>query len=132
MMTFMRQSLSTVVNALRKEIGWIILNLVGMLAPILFEWWLEIPRSGPDTINGIDVIYTWVTEVFPFLVVIFIVNVVWLAQIWRRNRPPARRRAFGTWLLVCGFSLIPLCLNSVAFRMLWLISAIIDGRAFRH
>ena len=54
MTTFMRQSLVTVVDALRKEIGWIAANLVSMLAPILFEWWLELPRSEWDALNGID------------------------------------------------------------------------------
>jgi hypothetical protein len=95
MVTFVRQSLFTVVDALRKEKGWIIVNLAGMSAPILFEWWLGLPRSELYALNGIDVLCAWIINVFPFLAIVFIVDVIWLIQIWRRNRQLARRRAFG-------------------------------------
>src|ERR1700730_16880596 len=132
MLTFMRQSLCTVVDALRKELGWIATNLVTMLAPILFECWLELPRSEWDAPNGIDVIGTWILKVLPFLAAIFIVNIIWLTQIWRRNRELARRRAFGTWLLVCCLWLVPLCLNNLFFGLLAELIRMFDGEAWHH
>jgi hypothetical protein len=81
MKTFMRQSLVTVVDALRKEIRWIAANVVCMLAPIIFECWLESPRSEWDALNGIDVWCTWMIWILPFLALIFIANIIWLVQV---------------------------------------------------
>lgn len=120
------------VVALRNEIGWIVINLLAMAAPILFDVWLKLPRPEWDQINGIDAIYAWITKVFPFLAVMFIVNAIWLTQIWRRNRHLARRRALGAWLLVGCLWLVPLCLNRVFFVLLWLITGMIDGQAWHH
>ena len=132
MMTFIRQSLFTVVDALKKEIWWIAANLICMLAPILFEWWLLLPRSEWDALNGIDIIGTWILKVLPFLTVIFIVNIIWLTQIWRRNRELARRQAFGTWLLVFCLWLVPICLNNLFFGLLRELIRMIDGEAWHH
>ena len=128
----MRQSLFTVVDALRKEIGWIIANLVVMSAPILFEWWLELPRSEYYALNGIDVFCTSVMWVLPFLALIFTANIIWLVQVLRLNRGPARRRAFGAWLLACCLWLVPFCINPATPHGLRLVVEMIDGRAFRQ
>jgi len=132
MMSFAKLGLIAVLDALRREIRWVTVNLIGMLVPILFEVWLMTPRSEIDSLNGIDVLGAWIIKVFPFLVAIFIVNVIWLIQVWRRNRGLSRRRSVGTWLVVCCLWLVPLCLNPVALRMLWLVTGIIDGQAWAH
>lgn len=132
MMTFMRQSLSTVVDALKKEIWWIAANLVSMSAPIVFECWLELPRSEWYALNGIDVWFTWMIWVLPFLALIFTANIIWLAQVLRLNRGLARRRAFGSWLQVCCLWLGPFCINPVTPYCLRIVVDMIDGQAFRH
>jgi hypothetical protein len=132
MMTFMRQSLVTVVDALKKEIGWIIANLVVMSAPIIFEWWLELPRSEWYALNGIDVWCTWMIWVLAFLALILTANIIWLVQVLRLNRALGRRRAFGAWSLVCCLWLVPFWINPVTPRLLRLVIDMIDGRAFRH
>jgi hypothetical protein len=132
MIRFAKPALLKVSDALRKEIGWVIVNLAAMLVPVLFEVWLIAPRSQWDSLNGIDVLVMWVFTVFPLLAVIFIVNIIWLIQVWRRNHGRPRQRAFGTWLLVCCLWLVPLCLNPDAFRVLWLIKRMIDGPTWAH
>ena len=132
MMTFMRQILFTVVDALKKEIGWIAANLVSMLAPIVFEWWLELPRSEWDALNGIDAWCTWMIWVLPFLASIFIADIIWLVQVLRLNRGLGRRRGFGAWLLVCCLWLVPFCVNPVTPYCLRIVIDMIDGQAFRH
>jgi uncharacterized membrane protein len=132
MITFIRESLFTILRALWNEVGWVIVNLVAALVPVHFEAWLETPRSASNSINGIDVLYEWITTVFPFLLVILIVNIIWFIQVWRRNRGLARRRAFGAWVLVGCLWLVPLGLNRVAFTVLQLIIMMIDGQAWHH
>jgi hypothetical protein len=132
MMTFMRQSLFTVVDALRKEIGWIIANLVVMSVPIIFECWLELPRSELDALGGIDVWCTWMIWVLPFLALIFAVNIIWLVQVLRLNRGLARRRALVAWFLVCCLWLVPFWINPVTPYCLRIVVDMIDGRAFQH
>jgi hypothetical protein len=132
MMTFMRQSLFTLVDALKKEIGWIAANLVCMLAPILFEWWLELPRSEWYALNGIDAWCTWMIWVLPFLAFIFTADIIWLVQVLRLNRGLERRRAFGAWLLVCCLWLVPFWINPATPYGLRLVVDMIDGQAFRH
>jgi hypothetical protein len=128
----MRQSLFSVVDALRKEIRWVIANLVGMSVPIVFEVWLTMPRSEWDSIGGIDAIVAWTTKVFPFLTVIFIVNAIWLIQIWRSSDRLERRRALGAWLLVCCLWLVPLSLNPVFFGLFGEVIRMISGEAWHH
>ena len=128
----MRQSLFTVVDVLKREIWWVTANLLGMVAPILFEVWLLTPRSELDAPAGIDVICAWITSVFPFLLAILIVNAIWLTKIWWPNRQRARRQAFGAWLLICCLWLIPLCLNNLFFGLLGELIWMIDGEAWHH
>jgi len=132
MLSFIRQTIFTIVDALGKEAGWLVANLVGMLAPIFFEMWLTTPRSEWEELNGIDVIYAWITKVFPVLFIFFLVNILWLSQVCRRHRGLARRRAFGVCLLVCCLWLVPLCLNPVFFGLCGEAIRMIDGEAWHH
>jgi hypothetical protein len=132
-MTFVKLSLVTISKALRKEIGWVIANLVGMSVGILFDlWWVIVPRSKLASPVEMALVVVWGVIVLTILFVTFIVNTIWLIQLCRRNHRLARRRALGAWLLVCCLWLVPVSFNRLAITLVVLATGMIDGTAWHH
>ena len=109
-------------DVLRREIWWVIINVAGLSVEAVFQAWLLEPRDQYDAINRVDVMCAWITTVFPALVVIFIVDAIWLAQIQGRDRRIARRRGLAAWLLICCVWLVALSLDPGVWCVLMLCS----------
>jgi hypothetical protein len=132
LVTFVKVTVLNVLEAVRQEIVWLTFNLIGLLAPILFEGWLIMPRSEWDSSHGIDVTYAWTIYVFPVLVAVFVLNLTWLTVIWLRHHGTKLRTSIGVWLLASSVWLIPLCFSPVFCGLIELMIRLIDDGARHH
>lgn len=113
-----------------KGVGWLLANALGIAIYLSLESWVLAPRSEAEALNGFDQIYFWLTRNLPLLIVYLVLNVVWLIRI-RRRSDPSNKWQFRSWLLVCLAWAIALIYHGLAVKVLKMVIAMIDGKAWK-
>jgi uncharacterized membrane protein SirB2 len=113
-----------------KDGGWLLANALGIAIYLSLESWVLAPRSEAEALNGIDQIYFWLTRNLPLLVVYLVLNVIWLIRI-RSRSDPSNKWPFRNWLLVCLAWAIALIYHGLTVKILKILIAMIDGKAWK-
>ena len=80
-------------QALKNATCWLIANALGVCVYLMLEVSFYLPRPEEYAFNGVDMIYFWVTEELPVLIIMSIVNITWLIRIFQKGLSPGLKKS---------------------------------------
>jgi hypothetical protein len=109
--------------------AWILFNALGIGTYLAIESWIFAPRIPEEAFNGIDQICYWTTMEFPLLAFCFGVDMTWLLM---SRKSLFFRRQLAICLLMSGVWGSVLVCDPIAVKIVMILMAMIDGRAWNH
>jgi hypothetical protein len=105
----------------KEPLFWLLSNGIGMCSYFLIRAWLLAPRADPQSLNGIDILFYWLTMELPIILIVLVINLWWLTRIIRCRMSQGMRRSIVFWIAVSSAWAAILGLDKLAIRMLELI-----------